>query len=315
MEFYFSHGIAASTQRTYASAKRRYFQFCSTNHLNALPASEQCLCQFVVYLALEGLAHTTIKGYLSGIRHLHLENYWPNPNISAMACLEQVLKGIKALQARSKGNSTPRLPMTPELLSRIRGVWANAPHHPDHVMLWAASLLCFFDLIRAGEMTVSSDSSYDVGVHLNFTDVAVDSYDNPKVVKVRIKASKTDPYLLGVDIFLGRTHKDLCPVAAILSYMLQRGPGPGSLFKFADGKPLTRPRFVSRIREALSQAGVNCAPYSGHSFRIGAATTAARQGIEETTIKMLGRWKSSVYQLYIKTPRDQLAAVSQRMVK
>ena len=118
-----------------------------------------------------------------------------------------------------------------------------------------------------------------------------------------------------MDIFLGRTQKDLCPVAAILSYMLQRGPGPGPLFKFADGKPLTRPRFVSRIREALSQAGVNCAPYSGHSFIIGAATTAARQGIAETTIKMLGRWKSSAYQLYIKTPWDQLAAVSQRMVK
>ena len=39
-------------------------------------------------------------------------------------------------------------------------------------------------------MTVPSDSLYDVGMYLNFTDVAVDSYDNPKVVKVRIKASK-----------------------------------------------------------------------------------------------------------------------------
>ena len=46
-------------------------------------------------------------------------------------------------------------------------------------------------------------------------------------------------------------------------------------------KPMTRPRFVSRIRKALSEAGVNCAPYSGHSFRTGVATTTARQGIEE----------------------------------
>ena len=80
-------------------------------------------------------------------------------------------------------------------------------------------------------MTVPYDSSYDVGLHLNFTDVAVNSYDNPKVMKVRIKASKTVPYRLGVDIFLGRTHKDLCPVAAVLSYMLQRDPGSGPLFK------------------------------------------------------------------------------------
>ena len=31
--------------------------------------------------------------------------------------------------------------MTPELLSRIRGVWANASDNPDHVILWAASLV------------------------------------------------------------------------------------------------------------------------------------------------------------------------------
>ena len=314
MEFYFSHGIAASTQRTYLSAKRRYLQFCCTNKLDPLPASEHRLCQFVAALALEGLAHNTLKGYLSGIRHLHLENHYKNPNINTMARLEQVLKGIKSLQAKTKGNSHPRLPMTPELLVRIRQVWVNKPPNPDHKMLWAAALLCFFGFLRAGEITVPSDTAYDEGAHLNFADVAIDSFIDPQVIKVRIKASKTDPFRLGVDIYLGRTRKELCAIAAILPYLFQRGPGPGPLFKFADGKPLTRTRFVIKIREALIQAGVDCTLYSGHSFRIGAATTAAKQGIEETTIKMLGRWKSSAYQCYIRTPREQLAAISQRMV-
>ena len=44
-------------------------------------------------------------------------------------------------------------------------------------------------------------------------------------------------------------------------------------------------------------AGIDFVPYSGHSFRSGAATTAAKQGISDATIKMLGRWKSSAYQL------------------
>ena len=116
VEFYFSHGIAASTQRTYLSAKHRYLQFCCTNKLDPLPASEHRLCQFVAALALEGLSHSTLKGYLSGVRHLHLENHYKNPNISTMARLEQVLKGIKSLQTKTKGNSHPRLSMTPELL-------------------------------------------------------------------------------------------------------------------------------------------------------------------------------------------------------
>jgi len=76
-----------------------------------------------------------------------------------------------------------------------------------------------------------------------------------------------------------------------------------------DGKPLTSPRFVARIREALNQAGVSSEHYSGRSFRSRAATTAASQGVAETTIKMLGSWKSSAYQLYIKTPCQQLAAI------
>ena len=41
--------------------------------------------------------------------------------------------------------------------------------------------------------------------------------------------------------------------------------------------------------------------------------TKARQGISDSTIKMLGRWKSSAYQLYIKTPWEQLVAVSQSL--
>ena len=143
--------------------------------------------------------------------------------------------------------------MTPELLVRITQVWVNKPLDPDHKMLWAAALLCFFGFLRAGEVTVPSDMAYDEGAHLNFADVAVDSYIDPQVIKARIKVSKTDPFCLGVDIYLGRTRKELCPIAAILPYLLQRGSGPGPLFKFADAKPITRPRFVTKIREALIQ--------------------------------------------------------------
>ena len=37
-------------------------------------------------------------------------------------------------------------------------------------------------------------------------------------------------------------------------------------------------------------------------------------GISDVHIKMLGRCKSSAYQSYIRTPRDQLARLSEQMV-
>ena len=58
------------------------------------------------------------------------------------------------------------------------------------------------------------------------------------------------------------------------------------------------------VRELLQQSGVDPKNYAGHSFRIGAATTANRQGISETTIKTLGRWESSAYLRYIKLQED-----------
>lgn len=52
-------------------------------------------------------------------------------------------------------------------------------------------------------------------------------------------ASKTYPFRVGVDIFVGRTGNSLCPVTAVLAYKVARGSGPGPFARFSDGKPLT----------------------------------------------------------------------------
>ena len=94
--------------------------------------------------------------------------------------------------------------------------------------------------------------------------------------------------------------------------MAIRGPGPGPLFRFQDSVP---PRLVVELKKVLSAARVDCRLYSGHSFRNRAATTAAMQGLEDSTIKMLGRWKSEAFQAYLKTPREHLAAMTKILGK
>ena len=93
--------------------------------------------------------------------------------------------------------------------------------------------------------------------------------------------------------------------------MAARGDRKGFLFTFTDGSLLTKGHFVARVCQALQKAGVECKQqYSGHSFHIGAATTANMWGMGDVTIKMLGRWQSTAYLSYVKTPRDQLARTS-----
>ena len=210
MERYFRSGLAPSTHKSYNSAKRRFLCFCNQAQLNPLPISETLLCRYVAHLAEEGLAPRTIKAYLSAIRHLQVSMNLSDPKIGEMPRLEQVLKGAKREFAKKNPDKRERLPITPELLLRMKQVWAKDPKKFENVMLWAACCVCYFGFLRSGEVTVPSEASYDSSVHLNMADIAIDNAESPSTVKITIKASKTDQFRKGVDIYLGRTHNPLC---------------------------------------------------------------------------------------------------------
>ena len=52
---------------------------------------------------------------------------------------------------------------------------------------------------------------------------------------------------------------------------------------------------VTHIRDALSCTGIDASQFSGHSFRIGAASTAAQTSLNDSLIQMLGRWILSAF--------------------
>ena len=310
---YFRSGLAPSTQRTYKSAKKRFLEFCRASESQPLPLTEQVACRYVAHLGEQGLAPKTIKAYLSAVRHLQISANMSDPDLGQMAKLEQVLKGVKREYAKKSPGKRVRLPITPDILLKLRGVWEGDSRKYDSIMLWGACCLCYFGFLRAGEIAVPSEAAYDPGEHLNAADISVDSIANPKLLKIKIKSSKTDPFRQGVEIFIGRTDNKLCPVAAVLAYLAKRGNKKGMFFQYEDGRLLTRDRFVTSVREALKVAGVDCKAYAGHSFRIGAATAAGRCGLAPATIQTLGRWESSAYLLYIRLSREELAGVSRML--
>ena len=56
---------------------------------------------------------------------------------------------------------------------------------------------------------------------------------------------------------------------------------------------------MTTLKQGLRSAGLDMNHFSGHSLRIGAATSAAAAGVPDHLIKILGRWQSEAYQLYI----------------
>ena len=71
---------------------------------------------------------------------------------------------------------------------------------------------------------------------------------------------------------------------------------------------------MEEVRQALQQARLQACEFTGHSFHIGAATSAAEQGLPDWLIQTLGRWQSSAYTTYIRTPKETLCAVAKKLV-
>ena len=239
----------------------------------------------------------------------------PEPKeFSSLPRLRLVQMGIQRTH-NQRVSSPPRirLPVTPAILSQIKDYWSRKSSDPDMTMLWAAACLCFFGFFRSGEITVPSTRTFDPAVHLSWGDVAVDNPASPTAIRVYLKRSKCDQFGKGAEVFVGRTNTPICPIAAVLAYIAVRGATEGSFFRFTNGQPLSKQAFISNVRQALQAIGLPYQDFAGHSFRIGAATAAAKAGIEDSVIRTLGRWNSAAFLTYIRTPRENLACFSSKI--
>ena len=75
-------------------------------------------------------------------------------------------------------------------------------------------------------------------------------------------------------------------------------PRQAPLFFFQSGRLLTRSAVISLLRDIVRLVGLPFHSLKGHTFRIGAASTAAAVGLPDWLIKIIGRWYFDCYQLY-----------------
>ena len=117
---------------------------------------------------------------------------------------------------------------------------------------------------------------------LSWSDIQVDSRNHPSYLRI-----VRHLFGAGVSFFVGATGDTLCPVAAVLSYHSVQPSGPGPLFMYQDGHPLSRVDLVAAVRQALAADGLDVSQSNGHSFQIGAA--AAQVGVPDSVILSLDR--------------------------
>lgn len=307
------NSIGARTHKQYQYAMSLYKTFLVKNNVSQTgdfpPVNENLILNFVSTCVERGLTHSSIKLYLCGIRFYYIEHLGYNPlEISpgfTYPRLATILTGIK----KSQGNKTilHRLPITSDILSKIASHLRRlSPHTFTHSLMEASCTVAFFAFLRCGEFTVQKVEDFDPNNNLCCEDLVV----RTDHMILTLKKSKTDPFRQGISIPLFQTKEINCPVRSLNQYLQARNYYQANpkdpLFIMENGLPLTRNYFIDNLRSILSNVGFNAKHYHGHSFRIGAATTAAKVRLEDHLIKTLGRWSSDCYTRYIRTPNSSI---------
>ena len=83
------------------------------------------------------------------------------------------------------------------------------------------------------------------------------------------------------------------------------------VFRAGRLNPLAQKKLNRTLRNLLQQGSFNHINYSSHSFRIGAAITAAVAGLPPWLIKKLRRSHSDAYLTYLRCPDSVLSSVPQ----
>ena len=254
------------------------------------------------------MSHKNINLHLAAIKYFNNVHGF-DLDINSFGRLYRLLRGIKRAQG-PRFKKPPRIPITPQLLSLLgRNLWNSSTHFYDKTMLWAAMLTAFYGFLRVSEYTSSHATSLNPISTLLYEDARITSKSS---ITLHIKASKTDPFRLGVNIHLHKNNSALCPVTALTHFLNSHPTKKGPLFTWHDGRFLTRNNLASALKKIKPPHIHNM---SSHSFRIGAATTAAAAGCPRWLIQSLGRWTSNCYRDYIRIPQTTIEKVSNSLSK
>ncbi|XDV40900.1 hypothetical protein PO909_009897, partial [Leuciscus waleckii] len=185
---------------------------------------------------------------------------------------------LKGISKSSSNSPDKRLPITLPLLQRLITSIRNGLFSTyTNILLEAVFLTAFYGFMRP----------------------------------VFLKHSKSDSEGFGVTLTISKINNNFCPFSSMLKFLKirQRSSKLSPLFILLNGAPLSKAWFRNQLVSVLKSCSLSPSQYTVHSFRIGAATTAAERGISTAAIKILGRWSSSAFESYIRPdPRIILEA-------
>ena len=275
--------LSATSRASYHKTFDNYSAF--TRQLSSaypLPLNIGHLLLYLASLQQKGLASSTIISKLSALNYF--QRLSGHQDVTSHFLVTKYISGLNKLNPSSDN----RNPITVQSLRDLHLALNVSSSSSYYILLYQAMYsLAFFAFLRPGEMTSSPNN-------LQFHQLSVSS-STLSITFIKFKHHSGSP----VTILVSTQKSVPCPVSSMTRYIKVRGSAPGHLFCNQGGAPISYNQFRDSL--ILSQSFLQTdLVYHPHSFRIGAATYAALQGVPEDHIKRMGRWGSSAYLKYIR---------------
>ena len=252
------------------------------------PATPGHIVLFISHLYSKGQVASTIATKLSALSYFY--KLAGSHDIVQHFLVQKCLSGVRKLASSQDSRMPITVPMLNTLMNNAGDVTKCYYHK---VMLRAMMSLSFYAFLRPGEVTQSPNN-------LMFSNIQI--HDSQLVLTfVNFKHHVGKPVTLSIPAQQGPT----CPVMAIKSYISERGNAPGPLFCSHSQYPITYHKYHEWFHQLVRASSINL-KMNLHSFRIGAASLAAANGVSSTLIQQMGRWRSTAYVRYIRIPQIKL---------
>lgn len=317
-----SASLKASTLASYGAGLRKFHVFCDIFGVaedERMPASFELLHSFVLWatadadilddslreaaegIPLEPISVSAASKYLDAVRAWHVVQGWEPPISEPQRMrLNWTMRGIANLQA-SRRSRPPRPPISLHMLAALKA--ALDLGRPFDACLWALAASAFWGLMRFGEVTVKSRGTFSTAHHLarKHALFGVD-LDGRPYARLDLPSAKTAKAGEVQHVFLVRQNT-LCPLEALrnLASVVPAG-ADDPLFSWRDVRgdirPMTRELALRAINDRFRALGLSST--FGHSFRIGGASFLLSQGVDPEVVRLMGRWKSLAYEVYIR---------------
>ena len=298
MDRLLTQAYAPSTHLAYAQGITAFNDFCrATQQDNSFPVAPAIVPHFVAYLSLSGKSFSTARTYLAAISAKHKINNMPDPTNAFL--VKKLMQGF----ARSAPSKDVRFPITfarlKQLVSCLNLICSDSY---ESLLFKTAFTMAFFGFFRVSELLGQAQSLHRGRAGLLRKDIQLSN----STVAVNLRGSKTDQHGKGQTISLTQVGDapDVCPVRTLLQYLQDRPKSEDLLLVHRNSRPLTRYQFQAVLKKAAQFLGWPTYGYSSHSFRIGAATTAAMNGMSLESIMQKGRWKSGAVKGYLRADRS-----------